>query len=149
MSKGAQIAVGATAVAVLLTWYSATNLEAGSTYQYYQTLDEFLATAAGERGDSLRVHGYVADGSIERDVGGKQVFFAVQNDPPHAAVAPSGSLRVVYLGLETPDLFADGAEVVIEGRLDGEGDRAVFVAHNVLAKCPSKFEAQAPEAAEL
>ena len=44
------------------------------------------------------------------------------------------------------DLGADGAEVVVEGRLT---DGAVFVADNVLAKCPSKFEAQATQPASF
>jgi cytochrome c-type biogenesis protein CcmE len=33
--------------------------------------------------------------------------------------------------------------VVVEGRLQGRGADAVFVADNVMAKCPSKFQAQA------
>jgi cytochrome c-type biogenesis protein CcmE len=149
VSKGAQIAVGATLIALLLGWYGWTNLEAGATYQYYQTLDELLSAAPAERGDSLRVHGYVAEGSIQRDLAGKRVRFSVQNAPPHAGAEPGAILPVLYLGLETPDLFKDGAEVVVEGSLDGEGADAVFVAHNVLAKCPSKFEAQATRAAQL
>jgi cytochrome c-type biogenesis protein CcmE len=51
---------------------------------------------------------------------------------------------VEYLSLETPDLFKDGAEVVVEGKLAPSGD---FHATNLLAKCPSKFEAKAREAA--
>ncbi|MEE2673468.1 MAG: cytochrome c maturation protein CcmE, partial [Myxococcota bacterium] len=67
-----------------------------------------------------------------------------QNDPPHAAAAASDTrLMVVYRSLETPDLFKDGAEVVVEGRVQGRGADAIFVADNVMAKCPSKFQAQA------
>ncbi len=69
----------------------------------------------------------------------------MQNDPPHAASSAPGSdvrLAVVYRSLETPDLFKDGAEVVVEGRLQGRGGDAVFVADNVMAKCPSKFQAE-------
>ena len=40
---------------------------------------------------------------------------------------------------ETPDTFVDGSEVVVEGSLGADG---VFVAHTLLAKCPSKYEAQ-------
>jgi cytochrome c-type biogenesis protein CcmE len=144
MSKGAQLAVGASIIAALVGWFAFTNLEGGSTFQYYKNLDEFLATAANSpasNGKSLRVHGYVANESIERNLQDKQVRFRVQNEPPHASGAGSKTLVVVYQGLETPDLFQDGAEVVVEGTLDGAGRDPVFLADNVLAKCPSKFEA--------
>ena len=45
--------------------------------------------------------------------------------------------------LKTPDMFKDGAEVVVEGRLQYHETETVFLADNLLAKCPSKFEAQA------
>ncbi len=77
----------------------------------------------------------------------------VQNDPPHAAVAaspgPDEFLPVVYRSLETPDLFKDGAEVVLEGRLSADGGHPVFHADKVMAKCPSKFEAELTESAEF
>ena len=143
LSKGAQIAVGALVVAGLLGWYGYTNL-GGESFTYYQTLAEFEAADAPSPDQALRVHGYVSTASIERDVSGKQVRFLVQNDPPHAAAAASDSrLTVIYRSLETPDLFKDGAEVVVEGRLQGRGGDAVFLADNVMAKCPSKFQAQA------
>lgn len=144
MSKGLQIALGALVIAGLLGWYAATNLDRIGTFQYYQTLHEFQS--AGEIGRPARVHGYVALGSIERNVEQRHVRFAVVNDPPHAGGAQSGSLSVLYATLVTPDMFKDGAEVVVEGRLT---DDAVFLADNVLAKCPSKFEAKATQPASF
>jgi cytochrome c-type biogenesis protein CcmE len=143
MSKGAQITVGATAIALLLAWYATANLGADASFQYYQTLEEFHAAGSKLAGQSLRVHGYVADASIERDLESRRVKFLVQNDPPHAGGSSGATLAVVYASLDTPDLFRDGAEVVVEGTLEGAGPNAVFHAANVLAKCPSKFEAQA------
>jgi len=146
MSKGLQIALGGVVVAVLLGWYAATNLEAIGTFQYFQTLEEFRA--AGAEGP-VRVHGYVANGSIVRDLEARTIRFAVVQDPPHAAVAAASTvdaLPVVYGTLETPDLFKDGAEVVVEGRM---GPDAVFVADNVMAKCPSKFEAKQAQQASF
>jgi cytochrome c-type biogenesis protein CcmE len=146
MSKGVQIAVGATLIAGLLGWYATTNIEGSGTFRYYQNLDEFRAT--GDTTGAARVHGYVKPGTIQRDVEARVVRFAVQNDPPHAGATGSAeALAVVYLSLETPDLFRDGAEVVVEGRLSGE--EGVFHATNVLAKCPSKFEAKQVESASF
>jgi cytochrome c-type biogenesis protein CcmE len=142
MTKGTQLALGATAIALLLAWYAVSNFAGGVSYQYYQTLDEFHAAAAAARGRSLRVHGYVASDSIHRDLEGRKVHFAVQNSPPHAGGPQGTLLSVVYRNLDTPDLFKDGAEVVVEGRLEGPDQELVFVADNVLAKCPSKFEAR-------
>jgi cytochrome c-type biogenesis protein CcmE len=145
MSKGFQIALGAIVVAVLLGWYASTSLREGATFRYYQTLSEFRA--AGTSQGRVRVHGFVAPGSIARDVEGKSVRFAVQNDPPHKAGVEADGLAVQYASLELPDLFKDGAEVVVEGKVEGEGAGAVFHASNVLAKCPSKFQAKQTESA--
>lgn len=143
MSKGVQIAIGAIAVAALLVWWGTTQMQAGLSFQYFQDLDAFHANAHEMVGRSARVHGYVANASIERDVEGKRVVFAVQNDPPHGGGPVGQTLAVVYESLETPDLFKDGAEVVVEGQLVLQSGARVFVADNLLAKCPSKFEAQA------
>jgi cytochrome c-type biogenesis protein CcmE len=144
MSKGVQIAGGATVIALLFAWYGASNLE-GITY--YKSLSEFHADAESQVGKASRVHGYVAAGSIERDVAAKRVRFTVRNDPPHAGTEAGPVLPVVFAGLETPDLFADGAEVVVEGRLAGHDGGRVFQATKIMAKCPSKFEPKLTEPA--
>ena len=147
MSKGVQVAGGATLIALLLGWYAATNLEAGASFAYYKSLDEFTASPDAVSGRHSRVHGYVAVGSIERDVAARSVRFAVQSQPPHAGGSADGAMPVLFASLETPDLFKDGAEVVLEGRmLRGDGSQASFHADKVLAKCPSKFEGQQPGA---
>jgi len=141
MSKGTQIAGGATVIALLIGWVAWTNLEAGASFSYFQTLEEFQAVSTEQVGRHTRVHGYVAAGSIERDVASRSVRFRVQNTAPHAGGSPEGALTVVYASLETPDLFKDGAEVVVEGVLQTAGPSGEFHADKVMAKCPSKFEA--------
>jgi cytochrome c-type biogenesis protein CcmE len=142
MSKGTQIALGAGAIALLLGWYGYTELGAGVSYQYYQTLAEMRAAGGRASGESVRVRGFVTNDSVERDLEAKRVRFQVQNQAPQAGESAVDPLAVIYLGLDTPDLFKEGAEVVIEGRLEGRGQDAVFRADNLLAKCPSKFEAE-------
>ena len=114
------------------------QLEGGASFAYFRSLAEFQASAGEAQGRFARVHGYVAIGSIDRDVAAKHVRFRIVNRPPHAGGDLGAPLEVVYASLETPDLFKDGAEVVVEGRLD---DGSVFRADKVMAKCPSKFEA--------
>jgi len=148
MSKGFQIAGGATLIALILGWYAATNLDDGIAFTYYESLASFLASSAAHSGEPSRVHGYVALASIDRDVDGKQVRFAVVNEPPHAGTgSTTPPLAVVYHGLDTPDLFKDGAEVVLEGRISRTNTEQVFHADKLFAKCPSKFEAKAAEMA--
>jgi cytochrome c-type biogenesis protein CcmE len=147
--KGVQIAIGALLVAGLLGWYGWSSLAGDGAYTYYQTLSEFRESGAE---GPARVHGYVAEGSIERDLAARAVAFQVQESPPHARVASAGAtalLDVEYASLETPDLFKDGAEVVVEGELVTGSAGPVFRATKVLAKCPSKFEAEATERASF
>ena len=146
MSKGLQVAGGATLIALLLAWYALANLGSGASFAYYQSLAEFQA-AGTTSGRPVRVHGYVAMGSIARDVAAREVRFTVQNTPPHAGGEPGPTIDVIFASLETPDMFKDGAEVVLEGRLRG-GEPTAFLADKVLAKCPSKFEGQGQAAAE-
>ena len=82
--------------------------------------------------------GRVKPGSI--DAGGmRDVRFTVWSD--------EDTLRAHYTGV-VPDTFKDGADVVLEGSLNGRGE---FEAATMLAKCPSKYEAAEahPEAVPL
>ena len=146
MSKGIQIAIGGSVILLLLAWYGLSNLD---RFQYFQNLGAYLNSA--EVGKPVRIHGYVAAGSIERDLENKFVRFSIQETPPHATDQTSEHrLAIRYDTLELPDLFKDGAEVVVEGHLSEKTDptgNQEFEASNVLAKCPSKFEGKETEEA--
>ena len=138
MPKGVQIAIGAILVVILLGWFGWREVEEGS-FVYYETLEELRAS--GGASVAARVHGFVVAGSIERDLEAKVVRFRVRSNLEGSGAPGQDVLRVVYSSLETPDLFVDGAEVVVEGRLVGGGG-GTFEATHILAKCPSKFEAK-------
>jgi cytochrome c-type biogenesis protein CcmE len=136
MSKGLQIAVAVLSVFAGLGWWLSVGAGEG-TFRYYRSVSEFRAAPSPADGaGGLRVHGFVVDGSIARDLGAGHVDFAIRD-------AEGATLTVRYLGIDVPDLFGDGAEVVVEGR-GGEGR---FLAERVLAKCPSKYEAAPGEEA--
>ena len=137
MSKGVQIAIGALLVVILLGWFGWSQFEEGA-FVYYKNLEELRES--GEVNSAARIHGFVVAGSIERDLSAKVVRFRVRGTPEGTVGSGEDYLPVVYSSLETPDLFKDGAEVVVEGRLVGS-DRGTFEATHILAKCPSKFEA--------
>lgn len=98
---------------------------------YYLTVSEFLDTGRrDDLGDHFRVNGNVVTGSIERTPGAPGARFLMSDG--------KRQLPVAY-AKETPDTFVDGSEVVVEGSLGAGG---TFVATTLLAKCPSKYEAQ-------
>ena len=94
---------------------------------YYLSVSEFVA--APDQSDGFRINGKVAEGSIVRETTGQDVAFVVTDG--------DAELPVRYHGI-IPDTFVDNADVVVEGRLAGDG---TFEAHTLLAKCPSKYEA--------
>lgn len=104
------------------------------TSVYYFTIDEFLARQ-GEVGDAgVRVAGRVQSGSVDWVPRDAKLSFALGN------FEGKGSLPVRYTGI-LPDMFGEGRDVIIEGRMEGEA----FRAHTILTSCPSKYEPEVPE----
>ncbi len=134
MNKGVQIALASLAAFAGLIWVIASGTAQDGTFRYYRSVGEYLVHAPGANGgdEQLRVHGFVVGGSIAKNLGAGHVDFAI------ADAEPAESLRVRLLGIDVPDLFRDGAEVVVEGRFEGQ----TFLAERVMAKCPSKYEAE-------
>ena len=138
MSKGVQIAIAVVSVFGGLAWILGQQSAGEGTFRYYASVSDYLeggtiAPAASAQGS--RVHGFVLEGSIEKNLPAGYVDFVIRGEG-------DGTLAVRYDGIDVPDLFADGAEVVVEGRLH-EGH---FVASRVMAKCPSKYEVRDPGA---
>jgi cytochrome c-type biogenesis protein CcmE len=99
---------------------------ASGSAAYYMTIAE-----VAERGPSarnVRVAGFVIGESIVWEARDLQLQFEIEDD--------TGRLPVLYSGAR-PDMFRDGAEVVVEGKL---GDGGLFEARTMLLKCPSKYE---------
>ncbi len=119
---GALAVVVAACIGYLI--YSAT----ASSAEYYQTIPEVRShPVAGD----VRVLGTVEEG-YQRD-GSRLSFDATDG---------KSTLPVVYSG-SVPDLFQPGIQVVVEGRLGGDG---VFHATTLLTKCPSRFTAKRSQA---
>ena len=79
-------------------------------------------------GKKLQVHGYVVPGSIGKKRDALEYRFDIQRN--------GKTMRAFYNGI-VPDTFKDDSEVVLTGVLTNEG----FVANDMTAKCPSKYEA--------
>jgi cytochrome c-type biogenesis protein CcmE len=102
----------------------------GKSVLPYMTAEEFLA--AGRPGHALRLTGYVVSGTLARSADGLAVDFSLGMNE----AAAERNVRVSFHGT-IPDTLKDGSEVVAEGQFaDG-----TFTAVNLLAKCPSRYEA--------
>ena len=119
--------IGAAIVIVALGYLAISG--ANKNMVTYLTISEVKANPEKSSSTGVRVVGNVASGTIEPR-GGREVWFTVAGE--------ADSLRACYRGV-VPDTFKDGAEVVLEGRLEDDG---TFHATTLLAKCPSKYEAE-------
>lgn len=100
---------------------------------YYLTVPELkhCSTCATQ---SVRVAGYVQNGSIKKNDQTMDVSFVISDSHQ--------TLPVTYNGV-VPDIFRPGVQVVVEGHYTGSGP---FDAQTLLAKCPSKFQSATPTA---
>ena len=103
----------------------------GSAIVYSKYVDEIMAPgqAAAWTGRTVRVEGLVVPGSIENRPGTSEYRFRISRN--HAV------MPVTYRGI-VPDTFRDCAGVTVRGQLD-EAHR--FTADELIAKCPSRYEA--------
>jgi cytochrome c-type biogenesis protein CcmE len=129
----ASVVIVTGAVAMLLKSSMKTSAE------YYKHVDEVMADIGQFRGKKLQVHGHVVPGSIEQAKGTLMYRFKIETgamskpEPRKPAV-----ISASYTGL-VPDTFKDGAEVVAKGTLTPDDK---LEAYDIMAKCPSKYEAK-------
>jgi cytochrome c-type biogenesis protein CcmE len=123
--KAAKIGVTTLVLATVFGILLYTTL--GESMQYYKYVDEVVDSSTDWTGKKLQVHGYVVPGSIGRKRDRLEYRFELQRN--------GKTLRAFYNGV-VPDTFKDDSEVVLTGMLTSEG----FMANEMTAKCPSKYE---------
>lgn len=101
---------------------------------YYKHVDE--VTLAPDRwvDKNLKVHGFVEAGSIEEQIVGQATVrtFVLEYKGERIHVRHKGP---------KPDTFRDLSEVVAQGKLVRENGAVMLDASELMAKCPSKYEA--------
>jgi cytochrome c-type biogenesis protein CcmE len=125
-AKALKIAATSGVLLVALTGLMFTTLREDT--QFYKHVDEVMDNPSSWHGKRLQLHGYVE--GIERRRNSLEYRFKVQSN--------GSVVHASYSGV-VPDTFKDGAEVVLKGRLNGEGFEVER--NGVMAKCPSKYEA--------
>jgi cytochrome c-type biogenesis protein CcmE len=102
---------------------------------YYKHVDEVTGKPDRWVDKNLKIHGFVEAGSIdEKIVGQTQVrTFVLEYKGERIHVRHKGP---------KPDTFRDLAEVVAQGKLVAGNEGPVLEATELMAKCPSKYEAE-------
>lgn len=135
MRAGTKFLGGAAVILLAVGWLMVEGIR--ETGVYYLTPSELAAKVSADSTFydlGLKVGGArVVPGTVRRDQATQQIDF-VMSDGSHR-------FPVSYRGL-VPDTFsdADSVEVIVQGALGRDG---VFHATEVLAKCGSRFEAEA------
>ncbi len=122
--------IGGLAILAAVIYLVYANTQANAVY--YMTVSE-LKNCSTCMTQSVRVAGVVQQGSIVRDDQKQLVTFDITQGGQRLAVTYNGVV---------PDIFRPGIEVVVEGHYTGQRP---FQAQNLLAKCPSKFQAATPK----
>jgi len=119
--------IGITSLVLVLAFAGLLYSTMGESLEYYKKVDEVMVNPQEWHGKSLQLHGYA------KRVGRKAESLDYRFD-----IESNGRIvQARYSGV-TPDTFKEDSEVVVKGRLDKDN---VFHATEILAKCPSKYEA--------
>ncbi len=144
-------------VAVILMVISASK----ATAEFFMTIRELKESEEDLSGQNLRVSGAVLGDSIFYDTETGYLHFTIAHIPGdedeieekgglstvlHQAVNDPDNprLEVTYAGSQ-PDMLRHEAQAILTGTLSAEG---VFIAEELLLKCPSKYEDALPAQVE-
>jgi cytochrome c-type biogenesis protein CcmE len=128
--------------------------------QYYLTVEELRNREVEMVGRDVRISGVVLGDTIEYDSSNLTLKFTVAHIPgDNKEITAGGGLAVVlhqasmdptlprmdivYYGVK-PDLLQNEAQAIMTGKM---GEDGVFVANELLLKCPTKYEEALPEQA--
>jgi cytochrome c-type biogenesis protein CcmE len=123
-----KLLVAGGAIVIGIAYLIITALQTSTVY--YITVGELMQRGPGVPVQQVRVAGDVVPGSVEKVDAGLALRFQVHDG--------SGQMPVYYKGGPVPDIFGEQVQVVVEGKVGPDG---TFQASTLLAKCPSKFEA--------
>jgi cytochrome c-type biogenesis protein CcmE len=129
--------------------------------QYFLTVDELNSKVDQMTGREVRISGAVIGDSIQFDATTLDLTFEVVHIPgDNAEIEELGGLaevlhqavknqdlrrlKVIYNGPK-PDLLKNEAQAIMTGILREDG---VFVANELLLKCPTRYDEAVPEQAE-
>ena len=131
-TKAVKIVLTCVVLAAALGGLMYTTLAEGT--EYYIHVDEVMQDPAAWTGKRLQLHGFVAD--LRQRPNTLDYKFNVRFN--------GKVMTATYTGI-VPDTFKNESEVVLKGKLQGDG--FAVEPNGVMAKCPSKYNPQAPGSA--
>src|SRR5215470_12291018 len=135
MNRYYKFGVGACLLVAAIGYLMYAGLQQSSTY--YFTIEEFLPRRQDLVNQGVRVAGRVAPGSLTKQTSAKgtEMTFAIGDFKGPGSMGET--VTVAYTGI-VPDMFAEGRDVIIEGRYaDG-----TLRAQQIMTSCPSKYESK-------
>ena len=151
--------VGGLVILAAVVYLIISSTTAGA--QYFFTIDELFAKGAEAYGTPARVTGAVIGETIYYDPENLVLTFTVAHMPADKEILDEEGglamalnqavndptrqrMQVVYEGVK-PDLLQNEAQAIMTGKL---GEDGVFVADELLLKCPTKYEEAVPDQAD-
>lgn len=131
-TKAIKIALTCVVLAAALGGLMYTTLAEGT--EYYIHVDEVLQDPSAWHGKRLQLHGFVSD--LRQRPNSLDYKFQVRFN--------GKIIDARYTGV-VPDTFKNDSEVVLKGKLHDDG--FAVEPNGVMAKCPSKYNAQTPRTA--
>jgi len=128
-SKALKIALTCVVLVAALGGLMFTTLSEGT--EYYIHVDEVMQNPTSWEGKRLQLHGFVED--LRQRPNSLDYRFNVRFN--------GKVITANYTGV-VPDTFKNESEVVLKGKLHGQGFSVE--PNGVMAKCPSKYNAAAP-----
>lgn len=136
MTRNYKFGVGALLLVAAIGYLMFAGVQQSS--MYYFTIDEFLGHREAMAGQGVRVAGRVAAGSLEKQTTAKGTEMKFRIHDFTGDENAGETVLVQYTGV-VPDMFAEGRDVIIEGKYVG----GTLQAQSVMTSCPSKYEAEA------
>jgi len=133
MSKKAQFLLGVALIVGAVGYLMYTSIR--ETSLYYLTIEEFATKKTTLTNEGVRVAGRVGTGSMNWDPKDLHLQFFLSSFKEGEA---SQGVPVRYQGI-LPDMFAEGRDVIVEGRYSHEN---IIEAKTIMTSCPSKYEAE-------
>jgi cytochrome c-type biogenesis protein CcmE len=110
--------------------------DSGEGVLEYVFVDQVVDQPERYEGRTIKIHGVVVPGSVERRVGASADYqFVIEHEGRRLAVHHTDIV---------PDTFRESGDVILTGRLNQTGD--LFESNEMSAKCPSKYQEQAKAA---
>ena len=128
--KHKAVKIGITSIVLATTFGLLLYTTMAEGTEYYKHVDEVMTQPDQWYGKKLQLHGFVVPNSIHRKH--LDYWFQVQSN--------GKIVSATYTGV-VPDTFKSDSEVVLKGTLSSEG--FTVSPNGVMAKCPSKYEANA------